>query len=74
MTTLDDYLIATQQPEGMRPVVVLVCERRHRDGAAWAGITARDIAGDQTGLTLGELIEQAEQHEAEQHTEEASDR
>lgn len=66
---LENYRLGTHQPEnGSRPVIVAICTRPHREGGAWVGINARDLDGSQDDLTLAEMVEQAEQHEAEQHT------
>lgn len=66
---LENYRLGTHQPKGgQRPVIVAFCTRPHREGGAWVGISARDLDGSQDDLTLAELVEQAEQHEAEQHT------
>jgi hypothetical protein len=55
---------------GQKPVVTYYCTRVHRGTGGkpgHVGLIARDMDGDQTGLTLGELAESALEHEAEHH-------
>lgn len=67
LATMKNYRVVVQK-EGVKiPIVALACKRQHHDGAAWAGITAFDMDGNQTGLSLADLYEQAENHETEEH-------
>jgi hypothetical protein len=55
---------------GQKPVVTYYCTRVHRGAGGkpgHVGLIVRDVDGDQTGLTLGELAESALDHEAEHH-------
>lgn len=49
-------------------LVVWYCPRGHGDGGVGhVAVIARNLDGDQTGLTLGELVEAALTHEDEEH-------
>lgn len=63
---LDQYKIAGRILND-RPVVTWHCPRRHGENTGHVGVIARNLDGDQTGLTLGELVEAALDHEAEAH-------
>lgn len=66
LQTLDRYeVIATVT--GDRPVVAWLCRREHDDGGAHVAIIATDLDGDQAGLTLGEMAQEALRHEREEH-------
>lgn len=66
---LDQYQIVTTQTGAGRTIVGWLCPRSHADADSpgHLHITARDLDGDQTGLTLGELVQAALDHEAEEH-------
>jgi hypothetical protein len=52
-----------------KPMVFWYCPRTHRnaDGPGHLGVIARDLDGDQTGLTLGEILAEVLKHECEEH-------
>ena len=66
---LDEYRISAIPPMGDgKPTVLWHCPRDHGDaGKGHVGLIARDMNGDQSGLTLGELVEAALEHEEEAH-------
>jgi hypothetical protein len=67
---LDRYEIRAYVPEtGRDPLVAWYCPRDHTDAdaAGTLGIIARDFDGDQTGLTLGEILGAVLRHEREEH-------
>lgn len=64
---LDQYKIRASNIGDSEPVVVWLCLRQHGEEGHHLGVIARDTELDQTGLTLGELVEAALDHEAEAH-------
>jgi hypothetical protein len=68
---LDGYEIRTMTASETGQVLVFYyCARQHagtNGEPGHVGIIARDLDGDQTGLTLGELAQSALEHEAEHH-------
>ncbi|WP_432050289.1 hypothetical protein [Verrucosispora sp. NA02020] len=64
---LDEYKVITYIPRDGKPVVAWFCPRQHGDSVGHVGLIARDLDGDQTGLTLAELVTAALDHEAESH-------
>ena len=68
---LDRYEIRAEViPSTGKPVVMWYCPRRdHGDGNSdgHAGIIARNLDGDQSGLTLGEILGSVLQHERDEH-------
>lgn len=59
---LDRYRMGTHQG-----VIYWTCPEDHGDEGATVHVIARDMAGDQTNLTLGELVAAALEHEQEEH-------
>lgn len=70
---LDRFQVRALPPTETReqPVVIWYCERDHdtegRTEKGHVGIVARDMQLDQSGLTLGELVEAVLTHEREEH-------
>lgn len=65
---LDEYKILVFEPKGSgRPLIAWHCPRQHGDVTGHVGLIARDLDGDQTGLTLGELVAAVIDHEIESH-------
>lgn len=64
---LDRYLVASTET-----MVVWYCPRDHDhgdgDSGAHAGVIARNLEGDQSGLTLGEMLQHVLEHEDEAHS------
>jgi len=63
---LDEYKVVTYM-SGEKPIIAWFCPRQHGDSTGHAGVIARNMDGDQSGLTLGELVTAALDHEIEAH-------
>jgi hypothetical protein len=65
---LDQIFVLAQRTEAGADLVWWHCRRDCGEGGVGTlGIIARDLDGDQTNLTLGELVEAALTHEVEEH-------
>lgn len=71
---LDRYELRTlDAKDGGKSLIVWFCPRQHLNddgepgGDGHVGIIARNFDGDQTGLTLGEILEAVLRHEREEH-------
>ncbi len=65
---LDEYkILVIEANDGKTPLIVWHCPRQHGAVTGHMGVIARDLDGDQTGLTLGELVSAALEHEIEDH-------
>ena len=65
---LDRYELRTSRLEDGPPRRYWHCSRGHNGDGPWAGIICRDLDWRQDGVTLGEFVRCALQHEAEEHT------
>lgn len=65
---LDNYQIKTDITASGRQIVFWYCNRTHARSGGHVGIIARDLDGDQSGLTLAELVTSAIEHEVKHGT------
>lgn len=72
---LDQYKVHAMETQTGKHLVVWLCPRQHAgtEKAGHLNVIARNLDGDQTGLTLGELVEAALDHEAEAHADDGEE-
>lgn len=65
---LDEYKVTVSLSNAGKPLIFWHCPREHgSQGTGHVAVICRDLDGDQTGLTLGELVTAAIDHEIEAH-------
>lgn len=58
---------SASKDHAQEPLVTYYCGREHERPGGHVHIIARDLSGDQSGLTIGEMAESALNHEKEHH-------